>query len=204
MKRVIEIVVGVLSGLLLGLLAAAGVFLSSRAPAGQPVELLPTVSPQPMVVYVLGAVQRPGVYALPPNSRVIDAIQAAGGFSESAITTDINVAAKLKDGQKLEIPGSGELPTPVFVIGKDGLFLTPTPVPGDPVNINTADLALLDTLPGIGPTTAQRIIDYRDANGPFQTVDDLLKVAGIGPVRLERLRPFVTVGNPDAEPTPEE
>jgi competence protein ComEA len=195
MKRVVDIV----AGILVGLLATAAIFLSARAPSGQPVELLPTVSPEPIVVYVLGAVERPGVYALPPNSRVIDAIQAAGGFSELAVTTDVNVAALLRDGQQLEIPGSGELPTPVFVIGDSGLLVTPTPIPGDPVNINTADLALLDTLPGIGPTTAQRIIDYREANGPFNQVDDLLKVAGIGPVSLERLRPFITVGNLDEE-----
>lgn len=195
MKRVFDIV----AGILVGLLAAAAIFLSARAPSGQPIELLPTVSPQPIVVYVLGAVERPGVYALPPNSRVIDAIQAAGGFSEVAVTTDINVAALLRDGQQLDIPGAGELPTPVFVIGDSGLLVTPTPIPGDPVNINTADLALLDTLPGIGPTTAQRIIDFREANGPFNQVDDLLKVAGIGPVTLERLRPFITVGNQDEE-----
>lgn len=195
MKRVVDIV----AGILVGLLAAGAIFLSARAPSGQPVELLPTVSPQPIVVYVLGAVERPGVYALPPNSRVIDAIQAAGGFSAVAVTTDVNVAALLRDGQQLVIPGSGELPTPVFVIGDSGLMVTPTPIPGDPVNINTADLALLDTLPGIGPTTAQRIIDFREANGPFRQVDDLLKVAGIGPVTLERLRPLITVGNVDEE-----
>lgn len=191
MKRAVDVIAGVL----VGLLAAAAFFLSTRAPSGQPVELLPTVSPQPIVVYVLGAVERPGVYALPPNSRVMDAILAAGGFSEAALTADINVAALLRDGQKLEVPGAGALPTPVFVIGAGGLLETPTPIAGDPVNINTADLALLDTLPGIGPTTAQRIIDYRNANGLFRQVDDLLKVAGIGPVTLERLRPLITVGD---------
>ena len=201
MKRVLDIFAGVL----VGLLAAAAIFLSARSPAGQPIELLPTVSPQPIVVYVLGAVQRPGVYALPPDSRVLDAVQAAGGFSEFATIPEVNVAKRLEDGQQLEIPGSGELPTPAFVIGSGGLFLTPTPVAGDPVNINTADLALLDTLPGIGPTTAQRIIDYREANGPFQIVDDLLKVPGIGPATLDRLRSLVIVGDvsePEPEPEP--
>ncbi|MCG2786331.1 MAG: ComEA family DNA-binding protein [Anaerolineae bacterium] len=197
MKRVLDIFAGVL----VGLVAAAAIFLSARAPAGQPIELLPTVSPQPIVVYVLGAVQRPGVYALPPDSRVLDAVQAAGGFSEFAAIPEVNVAKRLEDGQQLEIPGSGELPTPAFVIGSGGLFLTPTPISGDPVNINTADLTLLDTLPGIGPTTAQRIIDYREANGPFQIVDDLLKVPGIGPATLDRLRLLVIVGDV-SEPEP--
>jgi competence protein ComEA len=191
MKRILDVFIGTL----LGLLVAVLVFLTARAPAGQPIELLPTVSPQPIVVYVLGAVQRPGVYSLAPDSRVIDAIQAAGGFSENATVSEVNVARRLEDGQRLEIPGTGLLPTPAFVIGSGGLFLTPTPFEGELVNINTADLTLLQTLPGIGPTTAQRIIDYREENGPFQIVDDLLKVAGIGPVTLDKLRPLVTVGD---------
>ncbi|MFO7585946.1 MAG: ComEA family DNA-binding protein [Anaerolineales bacterium] len=191
MKRILDVFIGTL----LGLLVAIIVFLTARAPAGQPIELLPTVSPQPIVVYVLGAVQRPGVYSLAPDSRVVDAIQAAGGFSENATVSEVNVARRLEDGQRLEIPGTGELPTPAFVIGSGGLFLTPTPFEGELVNVNTADLTLLQTLPGIGPTTAQRIIDYREENGQFQIVDDLLKVAGIGPVTLDRLRPLVTVGD---------
>jgi competence protein ComEA len=190
MKRIVDVV----AGLLVGLLAAAALFLATRAPDGLPVELLPTVSPEPIVIYVLGAVQRPGVYSLPPNSRILNAIEAAGGFSEQAIVTEVNVAERLKDGQQLIIPGNGELPTPQFVIGSNGLVATLTPSPGDPVNINTADIASLDTLPGIGPTTAQRIIDYRNDNGPFAIVDDLLKVPGIGSTTLETLRPLITVG----------
>jgi competence protein ComEA len=191
MKRILDVFIGTLLGLLVAIL----VFLTARAPAGQPIELLPTVSPQPIVVYVLGAVQRPGVYSLAPDSRVVDAIQAAGGFSENATVSEVNVARRLEDGQRLEIPGTGPLPTPAFVIGSGGLFLTPTPFEGELVNVNTADSTLLQTLPGIGPTTAQRIIDYREENGQFQIVDDLLKVAGIGPVTLDRLRPLVTVGD---------
>ncbi|PKN91776.1 MAG: competence protein ComEA [Chloroflexi bacterium HGW-Chloroflexi-6] len=196
MKRAIDVI----AGILVGLLAAAALFLSARAPAGQAVQLLPTVSPEPMVIYVIGAVERPGVYVLPADSRVLDAVEAAGGFSEFALLDEVNVATRLSDGQKLEIPASGEVATPAFVIGSSGLFETPTPVPGDPVNINTADLALLDSLPGIGPTTAQRIIDYRETNGLFQIVDDLLKVPGIGSTTLEELRPLITVG--DDVPTP--
>ncbi len=198
MKRMVDII----AGILVGLAAAAILFISAREPEGQAIQLLPTVSPQPIIVYVLGAVQQPGVYTLPPDARVLDAVQAAGGFSEFARLDEVNVAQRLSDGQKLEIPGEGELPTPVFVIGAGGLFETPTPVFGDPVNINTADLALLDTLPGVGPTTAQRIIDFRETNGPYQIVDDLLKVPGIGPATLERLRPLVTVGDVSPVATP--
>ncbi|MDX9992033.1 MAG: ComEA family DNA-binding protein [Anaerolineales bacterium] len=191
MKRVLDI----FGGILLGLLAAGAVFLSARAPSGKPVELLPTVSPQPIIVYVVGAVQQPGVYALPPESRVLDAVQAAGGFSDLVILDQVNVAQRIEDGQRLEIPGSGELPTPAFIIGESGLFLTPTPFSGALVNINTADITLLDTLPGIGPTMAQRIVDYRQENGDFTIVEDLLKVAGIGPATLEKFRSLVTVGD---------
>jgi competence protein ComEA len=191
MKRIVDVFVGTL----LGVLVTVIVFLTARTPAGQPIELLPTVSPQPIVVYVLGAVQYPGVYSLPPNSRVIDAVQAAGGFLENATVSEVNVARRLEDGQRLEIPGTGALPTPAFVIGAGGLILTPTPFEGELININTADSTLLQTLPGIGPTNAQRIIDYRETNGPFQIIEDLLKVSGIAPATLDRIRPLITVGN---------
>ena len=193
MKRIVDVV----AGTLIGLLIAVAVFLSARQPSGEPIQLLPTVSPKPIVVYVLGAVQRPGVYSLAPDSRILDAVQAAGGFSEFALVDEVNVARRLEDGQRLEIPGTGALPTPAFVIGEGGLFLTPTPFVGALVDINIADLALLDTLPGIGPATAQRIIDYREANGPFLIIDDLVKVPGIGATTLENLRPLITVGESD-------
>jgi competence protein ComEA len=200
MKRVFDIFIGTLLGILAAVFIFLVIFLTARTPAGQPIELMPTVSPQPIVVYVLGAVRYPGVYSLAPDSRVVDAVQAAGGFAEGASITDVNVAQRLQDGQRLEIPGTGELPTPVFVLGEGGLFLTPTPFEGQLVNINTADVALLDTLPGVGETTAQRIIDYREENGPFQIVDDLLKVPGIGVTTLENMRSLITVGETTVEP----
>ncbi len=198
MKRIVDIFIGTLLGILAAVFIFLVVFLTARAPAGQPIELQPTVSPQPIVVYVLGAVRYPGVYSLAPDSRVIDAVQAAGGFLDSALVVEVNVASRLEDGQRLQIPGTGELPTPAFIIGDGGLFLTPTPFEGALININTADIALLDTLNGIGPSLAQRIIDYREANGPFQIVDDLLKVSGIGPTTLDKIRPLITVGDPGA------
>ncbi|OIO85465.1 MAG: hypothetical protein AUK01_06085 [Anaerolineae bacterium CG2_30_57_67] len=146
-----------------------------------------------MVVYVTGAVVRPGVYSLPQQSRLLDALQAAGGPTDNADMSQVNIAEMLEDGQKIEIPGAGEIATPVFILDDNGLLGTATPVTGALININTADAALLDTLPGIGPSTAQKIIEYRDQNGVFATVEDLLKVPGIGPSTLENLRPLITV-----------
>ena len=198
MKRIVDIFIGTLLGILAAVFIFLVVFLTARAPAGQPIELQPTVSPQPIVVYVLGAVRYPGVYSLAPDSRVIDAVQAAGGFLDSALVVEVNVASRLEDGQRLQIPGTGELPTPAFIIGDGGLFLTPTPFEGALININTADIALLDTLPEIGPALAQCIIDYREANGPFQTIEEFDKVPGIGAATMNKIRPLITVGDPGA------
>jgi len=192
-KQIISIASGVLAGLMLGVIAVNLLYTSVRQPQGDAIVLLPTASPQPMVVYVTGAVVRPGVYSLPQQSRLLDALQAAGGPTDNADMSQVNIAEMLEDGQKIEIPGAGEIATPVFILDDNGLLGTATPVTGALININTADAALLDTLPGIGPSTAQKIIEYRDQNGVFATVEDLLKVPGIGPSTLENLRPLITV-----------
>lgn len=193
LKQIFSVALGVLAGLLLGVIALSLLYITIRQPRGQAVTLLPTASPQPMVIYITGAVVRPGVYALPLNSRLLDALNAAGGPTEGADLSQVNAAEMLEDGQQIEIPGAGEFPTPVFTIGQDGLVATATPQIGAPININSADAALLDTLPGIGPSTAQKIVEYRDQNGPFVSVEDLLKIPGIGPSTLEEIRPLVTV-----------
>jgi len=193
LKQIISIASGVLAGLMLGVIAVSLLYTSVRQPQGDAIVLLPTASPQPMVVYVTGAVVRPGVYSLPQQSRLLDALQAAGGPTDNADMSQVNIAEMLEDGQKIEIPGTGEIATPVFILDDNGLLGTATPVTGALININTADAALLDTLPGIGPSTAQKIIEYRDQNGVFATVEDLLKVPGIGPSTLENLRPLITV-----------
>lgn len=193
-KQILSVTLGVLTGLLLGVVALALLYITARQPQGEKVILLPTASPQPMVIYITGAVVRPGVYALPLNSRLLDALNAAGGPTENADLSQINAAEMLEDGQQIEIPGAdAQAATPVFTIGQNGLVATATPALGAPININTADAALLDTLPGIGPTTAQKIVEYRDQNGPFSGVEDLLKIPGIGPDTLEKIRPLVTV-----------
>lgn len=191
MKTIINILIGIF----VGLLVAGGLFLTVRAPVGQAVVLLPSPTPEPMVVYVAGAVQRPGVFYLPRESRMVDAIRAAGGFMEGADLNQVNLAQALKDGDRIDIPGLSPFATPELTIGGGGLLVTPTPKGGTPVNINTATVELLETLPGIGPTTAQAIVDYRKENGPFATIDDLLKIPGIGPTTLEDLRGLVSVGS---------
>jgi competence protein ComEA len=187
-------IVNMLIGIFLGLLIAGGLFLTTRAPSGQAIVLLPSPTPQPIFVYVTGAVQRPGVFPLPRDSHLVDLVRAAGGFTEGASLNEINLAQSLKDGDRVDIPGLSQFATPQLTIGDSGLLVTPTPPGGEPVNINTASAELLATLPGIGPTTAEKIIEYRQQNGPFQTIDDLLKVPGIGPTTLDELRGLVVVG----------
>jgi competence protein ComEA len=190
MKKIVDIVIGIF----IGLLVAGGLFLTTRSPSGQPVVLLPSPTPEPIMVYVTGAVKRAGVYKLPPDSRMVEAVQAAGGFTEGADLNLVNLAAALKDGEQIVIPGLSTLPTPILTIGDNGLLVTATPFAGTPININTADATLLETLPGIGPTTAQKIVDYREENGPFTRVEDLLKIPGIGPTTLDEIRGLITVG----------
>jgi competence protein ComEA len=189
MRKYVDMLIGVF----LGLLAAGGLYLTTRTPPGTPVALLPSSTPEPIVVYVTGAVQRPGVYTLPRGSRLVNVVEAAGGFIEGVDLNQINLAEAVKDEQQVVIPGLSTLPTPELTIGGNGLLVTPTPFAGEKININKADVTLLDTLPGIGPTTAQKIVDYREKNGPFTRVDDLLKIPGIGPSTLEEIRGLITV-----------
>ena len=190
-------------GVVCGLMGAGIIFLVSRPPRGQAVPLLPPPSPAPVVVYVSGAVQQPGVYPLDPGSRVQDAIQTAGGLLPEADTQLLNLAAPLEDGSHIQVPARPPTATPKLTPGlqatsKSGAS-TPLPVeilPTVPglININTATLEELDTLPGIGPSIAQRIIDYRTTNGLFATIEDIQNVKGIGPVTFEKIKDLITVG----------
>jgi competence protein ComEA len=190
MKTIVNVVIGILLGLLVG----GGLFLTTRTPAGQAVVLLPSPTPIPIVVYVTGAVQRPGVFSLPRESRMVDAIKIAGGFAEGADLNQVNLAQLLVDEQRIIVPGLANFATPELTIGGNGLLVTSTPPGGTPVNINIASQELLEKLPGIGPTTAAAIVQYRLDNGPFLTIEDLLKIPGIGPTTLEELRGLITVG----------
>ncbi len=183
----------ILIGFSIGLIAAGLLFLTVRSPTGKAVELLPTPTLEPIVVYVTGAVNSPGVYRLPVASRLVDAVQQAGGFMDGADLTQVNLAEMLDDGAQIVIPGVEDVPTPQLTIGGSGLLETPTPPGGELVDINTADAALLEQLPGIGVTSAQSIIDYRTTNGPFTQAEDLLKIPGIGSATLEEIRGLIIV-----------
>lgn len=145
-----------------------------------------------VVVHVAGGVVHPGVYSLPEGARVIDAVQAAGGFAGGSLADSVNLAARLADGQRVYVPLEG-VPVPV-VAGDQGSGSGVTAgAGGGPVNINTASADELDTLPGVGPATAAAIIAHREQHGPFGSVEDLADVRGIGEAKLEALRGLVTV-----------
>lgn len=177
------------SGILLGMFLAALVWVVSRNPSGEAVVLRPVPTDKPIVVHVTGAVPRPGVYALPKGARVQDAISAAGGFLAEADKANINLAQLVEDGEKLDI---------AYIEGASPVLATPLPevvaTTTELININTASAAELDALPGIGPTTAQKIVDYRAKNGPFVSTEDIINVSGIGPASYERIKNLITVG----------
>lgn len=176
------------SGILFGLFLAALVWVVARNPSGEAVILRPVPTERPVIVHVTGAVPRPGVYALPQGARVQDVISAAGGFLAEAEKSEINLAALLEDGARLDVP---------FIEGASPILATPgatvVAVTTELVNINTASLEELDSLPSIGPSLAQRIIDYREQNGPFINIEDVINVPGIGPGNYERFKDMITV-----------
>jgi competence protein ComEA len=194
--------------LLVGAVAATGAVVAglwlTRPPAAPPETALPfasttvSLADSPttetggvVVVYVTGAVVAPGVRELPAGARVVDAVDAAGGLRPDADTARINLAAPLSDGERVYVPAVGE-PNPPPVAGDAGGSGAAGEATG-PVNLNDADEAALDALPGIGPATAAAIIQHRQQIGRFTSVDQLLDVRGIGDAKLEQLRPLVTV-----------
>ena len=188
-------------GVIFGLLSAGVILLASQPPRGNPISLLPPPTPFPIQVHVSGEVANPGVYGLPPGSRVEQAIQAAGGFTPSANPSDLNLAAILEDGQRIQVSTQTPtaIPTPaVPVKPQNPENSTQTTDPAIPpslqqININTATQAELETLSGIGPVTAQKIIAFREANGPFTSIEEIQKVSGIGPATFEKIKDFITV-----------
>ncbi len=201
----------------LGVAAAAfGGWWALRAPQGpDPAEILPMAGSveipapvestvpdlRPIVVDVVGAVARPGLHELPSSSRVADAVAAAGGLTAEADRMRLNLAESLSDGSRLWVPAKGESVGPEVVsvtagaadYGRSGAVGgagAPT------VNLNRADESLLQQLPGIGPALAAAIVEHRRQAGPFATVEELTEVAGIGPAKLEQIRPLAVVDVP--------
>jgi competence protein ComEA len=136
-----------------------------------------------LFVYVVGAVRRPGLYQLADGSRVADALARAGGSTRKAQLELVNLAARVADGEQIVVPRRGA-PVAAVAAGASSAGAATT----GPVHLNTATLEQLDSLPGVGPVTAQKILDYRRQHGSFRSVDELDAVPGIGPARLAQLR----------------
>jgi competence protein ComEA len=179
------------SGVLFGLFIALLIWVVARNPSGEAVTLRPVPTETPLIVHITGAVPRPGVYALAQGSRVQDAISAAGGFLAEAEKKGINLARALEDGEQLDVPYvEGASP----VIATEAPASTQDPSATELININFASQVELESLPGIGKTNAEKIITYREQNGPFLTIEDIINVPGIGPGTYERIKDLITVG----------
>jgi competence protein ComEA len=193
MKQVLYILIGILIGSIL----VGALFFLTRLPDGKPVTLEPAPTAAPITVQVIGAVVRPGVYSFAGGGRVADAVTAAGGLLSTANPDAINLAAKLEDGQQLNIPyQSGSLPGPGFPLTSPfTVVITPSlPQSGaNLININTASLTELESLPGIGPTAAQKIIDYRQLHGSFLKIEDIMNVPGIGLATFDNIKFLISV-----------
>ena len=179
-------------GLLLGLLAAGTILLVISPPRGNPVRLPAVPTLAPIAVDVSGAVQNPGVYFLDQGSRVEDAITAAGGFQTDAYTESINLAAPLTDGSKVLVPLRQNL-TNASETSQDPPDVDQAAQTVFPININTASKEILMQLPGIGEVKAQAIIDYRNQNGPFTSLEQIQEVSGIGPATFDKLKELITI-----------
>ncbi len=161
----------------------------SAAPAVTPLQAPPRAAKPAaaklLVIDVAGAVRHPGLFRLQAGSRIDDAIAAAGGPTAKAQLDAVNLAAPIADGEQVVVPGRGSVGTPAAGPPAAGSS------PSGPLDLHTATAEQLDSLPGIGPVTAQKILDYRQAHGAFHSVAELEGVPGIGPGRLSQLKGLV-------------
>ncbi|MDT8306590.1 MAG: helix-hairpin-helix domain-containing protein [Anaerolineae bacterium] len=188
-------VLALLSVNLNGRAQPASIIIEPPAPTALPA---PTATPRPLRVYISGAVLHPDVYNLPADSIVRDVVQMAGNFTAEAATEAVNLALPLADGMHVHIPAQDEVGAPPLITMPsapvNSLDTAGAATRGVLININTATLEELDTLPGIGPSTAQKIIDHRSNHGPFPTIEAILDVSGIGPAKFEQIKALITVG----------
>jgi competence protein ComEA len=155
----------------------------------RPTAIPPTPTPATINVYVSGAVNKPDVYALPSAAIVKEAIVAAGGATADADLDRINLATKLADQMQVYVPRTGEAALPLASTGESAPSATSAKI-----NINTASVEELDRLPGIGPSIAKAVIDYRTANGPFKQIEDINEVKGIGDALFAKIKDQITAG----------
>ena len=187
------VLVGILGVIALG---GAGLWYVRSLPQPVAIRAEPVPAPSasqsapPLIVHVAGWVEKAGVYELPEGSRVIDAIDAAGGPKRGAELAALNLAAPLTDGQQVLVPRASDAAEPQGTASVPG---GSTESGTTLVNVNVASAEELETLPGIGEVLAATIVQYREEHGPFTSVDQLLDVSGIGEVTLEELRDLVTV-----------
>ncbi len=184
-RRLLALICAIVGGFLIAFgPELRAVISSSEAPLLEESTLsLPTPTVALTVVYVSGAVAAPDVYRLPFNARVIDALQAAGGLIAEADISGLNLAAPVRDGEHIRVPFVGET-----------VLATPADDQSGLLNLNRASAADLEELPGIGATLAARIIEWRNTKGPYQSVNELREVSGIGEKLFAQIAPLVTVG----------
>jgi competence protein ComEA len=186
--------------LALAALVLFGQRLAHVGAAGEPAPVATTLEPVAsapastiLVVHVVGEVRRPGLYRLRDGARIADAVHRAGGALRDADLAAVNLAAPLVDGVQVAVPARADASpgplVPSVGTAQAGRVGVPT---GPLVSLSSATVEQLDELPGVGPITAQKIVDYRTEHGPFASVDDLDAVPGIGPTRIEQLRDLVT------------
>lgn len=192
----------ILSGSMLGVLVFAVVMIWRGAKAETIVlQVQPVGDPNIVQVYVGGEVVAPGLVSLPRGSRVADAIDAAGGKTASADTSALGMAAVVEDADQIIVPGLNAVATAIQIRPVSGASGLATVEPADieiasgAVNINTASATELEALPGIGPALAARIVEHREANGPFGSVDELEAVKGISERMVDEMRELITVGS---------
>ena len=192
----------ILIGVFFGLLSVGIVFLITRPPRGVSVQLRHPPSPSPFVVHITGAVFEPGLYSLAVGARVQDAIDAAGGNLPTADLDTINLAALIEDGQQIWVP-TKNLPdpepqpnVPSTDIPKQNLEeQQPKQSELVLININTASIPELESLPGIGPDKAEKIVAYRSENGPFEELEEIENVSGVGPVTFEKIKSLICLSD---------
>jgi competence protein ComEA len=180
---------GVLIGILVGIIGMALIQLITAAPRGTPVELLPAATAGSITIHIDGEVASPGVFEIPYGSRIQDIIGLAGGLTEDADISSVNLAAAVTDGERVNIPCI----EPTHQPESNVVVAVGTPVTYERININTATQEELEFLPGIGPVIAGRIIEYRQFYGPYQFIEDLQKVEGIGPAVFEKVKDSISV-----------